>query len=290
VFDFFLLTFIYPVSATVFHVRQTRRLKGTHAMKQPLSIMIIDADRYFTYGLGLGLQAYFLARQQDIRLLEETQVGSDIDIIFLGDLVTSYPWHYRLHQRKNHPMVFFITEQGRNKNQLKPRVHCEQCHTRALYRHQPLSSLYERLDSVLFSPFASPASSSHDCTCMSPLTSREEEVLRCIHMGMNGQDTGNYLQISNKTANAHKQNAMRKLNFRCNQELYQWLLQGGGHYLNERSSINLPRLPLRPKVPAETSLISPAQLVVRQRKDRPYAALSAHKQPDTLGQREPVST
>ncbi len=41
---------------------------------------------------------------------------------------------------------------------------------------------------------------------------------------------------------------------------------GGGHYLNERSSINLPRLPPRPKVPAETSLISPAQLMGRQRK------------------------
>ncbi len=65
---------------------------------------------------------------------------------------------------------------------------------------------------------------------------------------------------------------------------------GGGHYLNERSSINLPRLPPRPKVPAETSLISPAQLMGRQRKDRPYTALSTHKQPDTLGQREPVST
>jgi hypothetical protein len=109
-------------------------------------------------------------------------------------------------------------------------------------------------------------------------------------MGMNGQDTGNYLQISNKTANAHKQNAMRKLNFRCNQELYQWLLQGGGNYLNERSSISQPRLPQPPTLLAETNLISPAQLVGRQRKDRPYAALSTHKQADPLGQREPVST
>lgn len=259
-------------------------------MKQPLSIMIIDADRFFTYGLGLGLQAFFQARQQDIHLLEETQVGSNIDIIFLGDLVTSYPWHSRLHQRKNHPMVFFITEQGRNKNQLKPRVPCEQCNTRTLHRHHPLSSLYERLDSALFSPFASAATSSHDCTCMSPLTAREEEVLRCIHMGMNGQDTGSYLQISNKTANAHKQNAMRKLNFRCNQELYHWLLQGGGHYLNERPSINLPGLPLPPSLPTEANPSSPTQLGGRQRKNRAYTALSAHKQPDPLGQREPITT
>lgn len=256
-------------------------------MKQTLSIMIIDADRYFTYGLGLGLRDFFQARQQDIHLLEETQVDSDIDIIFLGDMVTSYPWHYRLHPRQNHPKVFFITEQGRNKNQLKPRVHCEKCNTRALYRHQSLSELSERLDSVLFSPFEPPMSSSHVCSCMYPLTPREEDVLRCIHMGMNGQDTGRYLHISNKTANAHKQNAMRKLNFRCNQELYQWLLQGGGHYLNERSSINMQDLPLQPKVPAETNLITPVQLVGRSRS---YAALSAHKQPAPVGQREPISS
>ncbi|MGL5388532.1 MAG: LuxR C-terminal-related transcriptional regulator [Enterobacterales bacterium] len=256
-------------------------------MKQALSIMIIDADRYFTYGLGLGLQAFFQARQQEIRLLEETQSDSDIDILFLGDLVTSYPWHYRLHQRKNYPLVFFITEQGRNKNQLKPRVNCERCNTRALYRHQSLATLYQRLDSVLFSSGESPAAPNHGCSCMYPLTSREEEVLRCIHRGMNGQDTGNYLHISNKTANAHKQNAMRKLNFRCNQELYQWLLQGGGHYLNERSSANQPDLPQQPKVPAESSLISAVQLVGRPRS---YAALSAHKQPDLLGQRESIST
>lgn len=64
---------------------------------------------------------------------------------------------------------------------------------------------------------------------------------------------------------------------------------GGGHYLNERSSSNLPRLPRQPKVPAETTLISPAQLVVRQRKDRPYAALSTHKQadPSARGSRSP---
>ena len=255
-------------------------------MKQALSIMIIDADHYFTYGLGLGLKTFFQARQQDIHLLEETQVGSDIDIIFLGDMVTSYPWHYRLHQRKNHPLVFFISEQGRNKNQLKPRVHCEKCNTRALYRHQPLSALYERLDSVLYSPFEPSTSSSNDCSCMYPLTSREEEVLRCIHMGMNGQDTGNYLHISNKTANAHKQNAMRKLNFRCNQELYQWLLQGGGRYLNERSSINLPGLPQQPKVPAETNLISPIPLLRQQRKTRSYTTLAA----PSLSQREPITT
>lgn len=256
-------------------------------MKHVLSIMIIDADRYFTYGLGLGLQAFFQARQQEIRLLEETQAGSDIDILFLGALVSSYPWHYRLHQRKNNPLVFFITEQGRNKNQLKPRVHCEKCNTRALYRHQSLSALYERLDSVLFSSCESPTVPNHDCSCMYPLTSREEEVLRCIHRGMNGQDTGNYLHISNKTANAHKQNAMRKLNFRCNQELYQWLLQGGGHYLNERCSVNLPDLPLPPKVSAEPSLISAVQRIGRPRS---YAASSVHKQPDHLGQRESIST
>lgn len=227
-------------------------------MIRPLSIMIIDSDRYFSHGLGLGLQLFFNSRQQQIHLLDKAQIDEKIDIVFFGDVVTSSPWLYQLRQRKCRPIMFFIKEHGRNKNQLKPRTHCDKCNTKALYRHQPLHVLYAQLDNVLFSPDMPTLASDHDCSCMYPLTSREEEVLRCIHMGMNGHDTGAYLHISNKTANAHKQNAMRKLNFRCNQELYHWLLQGGGRYLNERTKTTLQHFPLPPKTYAETSLLLPA--------------------------------
>lgn len=255
-------------------------------MAQSLSILIIDTDRYFTDGLRLGLQAFFRARQQDIHLLEEQQADGKVDIVFLGNLAANSPWLYRLHQRDCHPTVFFIKEHSRNKSVFKSGVQCEKCNSRALHRHQSLFVLYDMLDSVLFSPSLPSLAANHDCLCLSPLTSREEEVLRCIHKGMNGRDTGAFLHISNKTANAHKQNAMRKLNFRCNQELYQWLLQGGGNYLYERS---LQLSTQKPTLQPEISLLPPTQFV-DPRRSRRYVALSSHIQPEPVHQPEHIST
>lgn len=255
-------------------------------MAQPLSILIVDADRYFTYGLRLGLQAFFQSRHQDIRLLDEAQTEDNIDIIFLGDLITSPPWLYRLHQRNCHPLVFFIKPQGRNPNALKRGALCEKCSVGTFYRHQTLFTLLNLLDSVLSSQPQLSVSFQHHCSCMSPLTPRERDVLRCIYRGMNGRATGAYLDISVKTANAHKQSAMRKLNFRCNQELYQWLLQGGGHYLNERPPTKPYLFTLQPETPAETTLLlSPAPLIPREKKHS-YPVLTRHKRSENRNQPE----
>lgn len=258
-------------------------------MATPLSILIVDADRYFSYGLRLGLQSFFQAHQQDIHLIEKTQIESRIDIIFLGDLVSSSPWLYWLHQRNHRPLVFFIKEPVHNKNTLKSRLKCEKCQANTFYRHQSLFALYELLDSALFSPPLSPLTSSHSCTCLSPLTLREKEVLWCIRRGMNGRDTGEYLQISNKTANAHKQSAMRKLNFRSNQELYRWLLKGGGDYLNERSLATRQIWPSQPTMPAENRSLLPTQSMGRQT-NHAYSSPPIQKQTEPLDQTEPIVT
>jgi len=254
-------------------------------MAQPLSILIVDADRYFTYGLRLGLQVFFQSRGQDIHLFEETQTEDNIDIIFLGDLINSPPWLYRLHQRNCHPMMFFIKPQGRNQNLFKRGLQCEKCHAGTLYRHQTLFSLFDLLDSVLSSLPLPSGPFHHDCPCMSPLTPREMDVLRCIYRGMNGRDTGAHLAINVKTANAHKQSAMRKLNFKCNQELYQWLLQGGGRYLNERALAEMHLLSPQPETPTETGYLSPTQLIVREINNS-YPASTRHQRSKTRNQPE----
>ncbi|OMQ19630.1 hypothetical protein BMI79_20995 [Serratia oryzae] len=105
---------------------------------------------------------------------------------------------------------------------------------------------------------------------------------------MNGRATGAYLNISVKTANAHKQNAMRKLNFRCNQELYQWLLQGGGHYLNERPPAKPYRFALQPEKGVETALLlSPMTLSTRE-KNHAYPVLTRHRRSENNSQPEHV--
>lgn len=258
-------------------------------MAQPLSILIVDADRYFAHGLRLGLQAFFQSRHQDIHLLDETQTEDNIDIIFLGDLITSPPWLYRLHQRNCHPIVFFIKPQGRSPNAFKRGIQCEKCNAGTLYRHQTLFALLDLLDSVLSAQPQLSVLFQHNCPCMSPLTPRERDVLRCVYRGMNGRATGDYLDISVKTANAHKQSAMRKLNFRCNQELYQWLLQGGGHYLNERPPAKTHLFPLQSETSAEAApLLSPTQFIARE-KNRTYPILTRHKRSENRSQPEHIS-
>ncbi|WP_337264919.1 MULTISPECIES: helix-turn-helix transcriptional regulator [unclassified Serratia (in: enterobacteria)] len=252
-------------------------------MAQPLSILIVDANRYFAQGLRLGLQAFFQSRHQAIHLLDETQTEDNIDIIFLGDLITTPPWLYRLHQRNCHPIVFFIKPQGRNPNAFKRGIQCEKCSAGTLYRHQTLFTLLDLLNSVLSAQPQISASFQHDCPCMSPLTPRERDVLRCVYQGMNGRATGAYLDISVKTANAHKQSAMRKLNFRCNQELYQWLLQGGGHYLNERPPAKPHLFTLQSEIAAETAPLLSPPLNAREQ-NRTYPVLTQHRRSENRSQ------
>ncbi len=83
-------------------------------MKKPISILIANTDNYFTYGLRLGLQAFFHSRGQELRLFEEVHAQDKIDIVFLGNSVTCPPWLYNLHQQQHYPLVFLIKDRGRD--------------------------------------------------------------------------------------------------------------------------------------------------------------------------------
>nr|WP_285894543.1 LuxR C-terminal-related transcriptional regulator [Serratia fonticola] len=58
-------------------------------------------------------------------------------------------------------------------------------------------------------------------------TFRESEVLRYLRQGKSHEETANVMRLHVKTISGYKRSAMRKLNFKRNQELFHWLLQGG---------------------------------------------------------------
>nr|WP_269815850.1 LuxR C-terminal-related transcriptional regulator [Serratia ureilytica] len=67
-----------------------------------------------------------------------------------------------------------------------------------------------------------------DCPrCALTLTYREWQVLSAIRRCMRPYQVAIYLNLSIKTVSAHKCNAMNKLGFHRNSELYHWLRQGG---------------------------------------------------------------
>jgi DNA-binding NarL/FixJ family response regulator len=59
------------------------------------------------------------------------------------------------------------------------------------------------------------------------LTDREAEVLRLVSQGYSNKEIASKLDVSTKTVEAHKANAMRKLSLRGRIELLQYALQQG---------------------------------------------------------------
>jgi DNA-binding CsgD family transcriptional regulator len=57
------------------------------------------------------------------------------------------------------------------------------------------------------------------------LTQREQQVLLYMRAGLSQTDIATMLGISIRTVNAHKQNAMRRLNLTTNRQLQYWLLE-----------------------------------------------------------------
>ncbi|WP_440515061.1 helix-turn-helix domain-containing protein [Serratia sarumanii] len=66
--------------------------------------------------------------------------------------------------------------------------------------------------------------------CTQTLTSRERQVLSCIKGAYDINHIARSLSLSPKTVSAHKRNAMLKLGFRRNNELYYWLQQDHSNY------------------------------------------------------------
>ncbi|MCX9004731.1 helix-turn-helix transcriptional regulator [Citrobacter portucalensis] len=78
------------------------------------------------------------------------------------------------------------------------------------------------------------------CNCVKPsrvkktvLTRMEVNVLSHIQQGLNNNDIACIFCCSPRTISLHKRNAMSKLGFKKNNELYQWLLSSGlDRYVN----------------------------------------------------------
>ncbi len=205
-------------------------------MAHPITILIVDTDSYFAHGLRFSIQMLFQSYHRDVRLLEIGQMPEHVDIIFLGNSTTCPPWLYHLRQQQCHPLVFFIKEREYQSNSL--RQHTE-CGAGVLYRYQDLQALDNLLSKALLL-YEFPNSSLRHCHCISQLTPREKDILRCLAGGLGNHEIALNLLISEKTVNAHKQNVMRKLNFKRNYELHHWLQQGGIQKLDHQQALKYP--------------------------------------------------
>jgi DNA-binding CsgD family transcriptional regulator len=208
-------------------------------VKHTISILVTESDRYFAHGLCVGLKAYCYLRGISLRLVNSDAISATgVDVIFLGDSIVCPPWLYELYQQGYTPHVFFIRDLERGVSLPCHPVANGECGAGTLYRHQPIQAIEGLLDKVLFPQEGECPLTVGKCRCSSLLTFREAEVLKCLAIGMSGNDTAGRLGIKSKTVNSHKRSAMRKLCVRSTQELYRWMELGGASHLSCQPSLS----------------------------------------------------
>jgi fimbrial protein FimW len=189
-------------------------------MTRHINIIILAIDRYFYLGLTSLLQQHFVRKDWTVTFLPEYQtVQADLIIRVdkkYGPRHTPPPSRRPAHQKvitlwdttfRHGPLPACLSAQG------------------LLCRHDRGVGLLQFIDSWgrasnVYTPYITPQNELM-------LTPREWEVLSILRREQTPQGIASYLGISIKTVSQHKRNAMHKLGFHRNCDLYHWLQQGG---------------------------------------------------------------
>ncbi|WP_199061562.1 helix-turn-helix transcriptional regulator [Serratia sp. ASV30] len=191
-------------------------------MKPRIVIAIQDSNRYFAQGIQHILQEYFLAKGYTWRFVPVTP-GIAIDL-----MVCAKPFGgaARLNACRENPGerligTIFIRDTAAENVRNRPQG--------AVLSRQARPDAVLRLVEEMFEQASQSsliANSKRACRSLH-LTPREREVLQGISWELTPEKIANKLSLSVKTVSTHKLTAMRKLGFRRNSELYDWLRNGG---------------------------------------------------------------
>lgn len=187
-------------------------------MKSPIDIAILDIDNYFLLGLKALLTQHFSRKGESVRFLSDRYRAAAL-LVIQGDKANRMAYHCRYASaRQQH--VIMVQETAQRE---LPACLSEQSRITREVTRQTLLAEVERVLEIRNGP--APPLSCPRCACI--LTNREWQVLSAIRRCMVPYQVADYLNLSIKTISAHKCNAMNKLGFHRNSELYQWLRQGG---------------------------------------------------------------
>lgn len=190
-------------------------------MKKKLKILIVDDNQYYKFGLSHLLANFYLTKNTCVKFIDEKDSKPSIDILFHANCHRVPGAYYRYLHIKAKPLFFSILDKN------------EKCHVRKdhlLYRHQSIDLVLNMVEQARSIHLHSSVPVS-DSSLGQTFTHRELEVLGHILQGRNLTEAAHYMHLSVKTVSKYKCSIMKKLNFRRNNELLYWMIQGG---LNER--------------------------------------------------------
>ncbi|AYM89258.1 DNA-binding response regulator [Serratia sp. 3ACOL1] len=187
-----------------------------------IKVLIIDKDNYFIAGLRRIISDFYRSKDISVQFIVRHVAGFSADIIFQTfDYGARFNVWRSLPSGAPSPLVFLIRDQ---RNSLLSHLFQSVRKSGTLYRNQPIDVLKSMLEEAISMQGFLPPKKMLDTQ---GFTLRESEVLRYLRQGKSHEETANVMRLHVKTISGYKRSAMRKLNFKRNQELFHWLLQGG---------------------------------------------------------------
>lgn len=194
-------------------------------MKPYITVVIQDHNRFYVQGIQYLLQAYFTPSGMEVQFAAATaSISADL-VVCTEPIAGMAPLcRMRRHGWHGRASVIVVRESGKGWRRTPLRCPSE---LGTLTRSDKPDALLRLVGKILDAPGWGALSQATCKRCSPSLTWRERQVLRGLESEMSPERLASLLGLSPKTISTHKRNAMRKLGFRRNSELYYWLRQGG---------------------------------------------------------------
>lgn len=189
-----------------------------------ITIVILDANRYFAQGLKALLHHYFTLLGIKVRFLSASNSNKAI-LLFYGCNTNRYTQFCRLHHDGIRQHIIVVKDTARNHSHRYPSSPCLSNQVVIDYRIHP-THLWQSIKQALAQP---PLLRQACQRCSQTLTQRERQILSALGKGLSPKAIALQMRLNIKTISAHKRNAMTKLGFARNIELYDWLKNGNLH-------------------------------------------------------------
>lgn len=189
-------------------------------MTQGITIAILDSDRYFAQGLEAVLYNYFTQKGMLVRFLSE-QHATKASLLFRNSNMncsTQFCQRYSPLQQ----IIIIQDIPCYHHRRMPPCLRAFAVIDRCI-SIQALLQVVER--GLILPRSIIPVRKCH--RGIQTLTLKERQVLSILRHGLRNNQVARLMALTPKTVSTHKRNAMSKLGFTRNAELYHWLQNGG---------------------------------------------------------------
>lgn len=198
-------------------------------MERRVNIVLLEKDRFFEAGMKYILREYFFQLGITPVFLAGNRFGV-VDLLVVRQCWNGWVYPCRFLKRYHRVRGGFIVIRDshlKRRGSYMPCIHdINSMHPK--YKPESFVFLVGKVLSLEQSLYQDKIGVCAHCE--PGLTQKERHVLNGLSMGFSPKRLAKLLGLSPKTISTHKRNAMKKIGFHRNNELYLWLRHGGLNY------------------------------------------------------------